>query len=177
MLIGGSIVISKPESKTWVTRLSSTPWSTARRSLPAMAHFALTNVVASECYYYAARLQMHPAAKTVVFLVSLVLTVFVNFPAMVALIRVQASLLPDSQEAIVAFDRSFGKSEEMASISFGEALRSVGCAGWKRMYKLAAKIFVVMAAVMVVVVGVVGLEMVWVLAGVPKKAEGFEGAF
>lgn len=43
-----------------------------------------------------------------ILLFGLVLAFFIVIPAKVTLVRVQASLLPDSEETIVPFDRSFG---------------------------------------------------------------------
>lgn len=169
---GNSIIISKPQPETWVSRLYNTPWATARRSLPAMAHFALLNIIPAELCAYAVKLNVHPAARSVIFILGLFVSVFVAFPAMVALIRVQASLLPDTQEAIVSFDRSFGKQDGMSAVSFKEALRSVGCAGWKRIYKLVIKTVLITLALAGVVVTIVGVEMIWVMAGAPKKELG-----
>ncbi|KAK4204885.1 hypothetical protein QBC40DRAFT_271932 [Triangularia verruculosa] len=85
-------------------------------------------------------------------------------PAHVALVRVQATLLPHEDETIVPFDRTFGGSVEPEVISgkgFGNlknALRTVSWASWVRLYLQQVKIMGVMMVLYAVIVGVLGFE-------------------
>ena len=89
----------------------------------------------------------------VVFVVGLALRVFLAIPAHVVLTRVQASLLPEEDEAIVAFDRSFRGRVEPAVVggkgyvSPLDAWRTFSRASWVRLLKLYAKLFAVGLAV------------------------------
>lgn len=82
-----------------------------------------------------------------VFLVSTLTYFLLNIPALVVVVRVQASLLPPEQHTIVPFDRSFGGrvdptvagGKPYATIK--DAVQSFGYASWKRVYKLCMKIF------------------------------------
>lgn len=85
----------------------------------------------------------------IVGIVSLVLTLGLVYPAHVVLVRVQASLLPPDEDAILPFDRSFGGTIEPAVISgkgyatWTNALKTFPRASWIRLYKLMAKAFAV----------------------------------
>lgn len=68
------------------------------------------------------------------------LLLFATVPAQVVLIRVQASLLPDTDETIVPFDRSLGRTTPQPSAyqRMVDALTSFsGC--WARYYKMVIK--------------------------------------
>lgn len=81
---------------------------------------------------------------------------------MVALIRVQASHLFDAKEAIVSFDRSFGVTNVTGAIDFQQALKSVGCAGWKRIYWVAIKATSILVVVSVLIGVALVLGLAWV---------------
>lgn len=104
-----------------------------------MAHMAFVSILGEELLHYGMHSNLPCAAKSVLLAASLFVSILVTLPFMVALIRVQASVLPDNQEGIVPFDRSFGVTDGMTALSFGQAMKSVGCAGWKRIMKLGAK--------------------------------------
>lgn len=108
--------------------------------------------------------------KMIFFLFGVLVSIFVTFPCMVALIRVQASLLPKEQDAVVSFDRSFGVNG-IAVISFKQALSSVGRAGWKRIYGVAIKAAIILAGVSATIGIVVGVGMTLVVGPI-SFAEG-----
>ncbi|KAK7927236.1 ubiquitin conjugating [Apiospora marii] len=83
----------------------------------------------------------------VVMIVMLILTIFLTIPAHVMLTRVQASLLPEHDETIVPFDRSFQGTLEPAIVggrgfvSMKDAWNTFSRASWVRLVKLYLKIF------------------------------------
>lgn len=88
------------------------------------------------------------AWKAIVVLVAAaVLKVFVAIPAHVVLVRVQASLLPEDDETIVPFDRTFQNRLEPAIIgglghvTVKDAWATFSRASWTRLIKLYVKIF------------------------------------
>ncbi|KAK6836066.1 hypothetical protein PG995_005601 [Apiospora arundinis] len=78
----------------------------------------------------------------------LALTIFTVYPAQVVLTRAQASLLPDSMDTIVSFDRSLGRTTPNPSACqrVADAYKSFS-GSWTRFYKLIAKTMI--AAIMV----------------------------
>lgn len=120
-------VISEPTGKSIFSRIVDR--HAARRILAPTAVYAIIEqvaIMAPAALFQSLRLWQYTAnpelfrglpsaARTVVTvqflavgLVGLAMGVFVLFPAHVALRRVQASLLPEEDESIVPFDRSFG---------------------------------------------------------------------
>ncbi|KAK4176921.1 hypothetical protein QBC36DRAFT_328238 [Triangularia setosa] len=85
-------------------------------------------------------------------------------PAHVALVRIQATLLPHDDETIVPFDRTFGGSVEPEVVNgkgFGNlknALKTVSWASWVRLYVQQAKILGVVMVLYGFVVAVVSFE-------------------
>jgi hypothetical protein len=83
----------------------------------------------------------------IVLVTGLGLQVFVAIPAQVVLTRVQASLLPEEDETIVPFDRSFqGKLEPAivggtGYVTIRDAWATFSRASWVRLVKLYVKIF------------------------------------
>ncbi len=100
----------------------------------------------------------------VVFVVAAVFHICLVIPAHVVLTRVQASLLPEEDETIVPFDRSFqGKLEPAivggkGYISITDAWKTFSRASWVRLIKLYVKIFLVGLAV----------TFTWMLVVVPE---------
>ncbi|KAI1327160.1 ubiquitin carrier protein [Xylariaceae sp. FL0255] len=90
----------------------------------------------------------HDAWKAlVVIIVGLACQVFLVIPTQVILVRVQASFLPEEDDTVVPFDRSFGGKVEPAIvggkgyISMIDAWKSFSRASWIRLVKLYAKVF------------------------------------
>jgi hypothetical protein len=94
-----------------------------------------------------------------VLLVTLLVWALVVVPAEVLLTRVQASLLPPDEDAIVPFDRTYDGTLEPAIVGNGyvsvkDALNTFPRASWVRLYILHAKVFgvvVLMYGIMMVV--------------------------
>jgi hypothetical protein len=107
---------------------------------------------------------------TVMGLVAIVLQLVAVVPANVLLIRVQASLLPPDEDAIVPFDRSFqGKLEPAivggkGFISMRDALATFPKESWIRLYKMYAKILGVTVAAYGVLLAVVIPEMILIIS-------------
>ncbi|KAK4041180.1 hypothetical protein C8A01DRAFT_45621 [Parachaetomium inaequale] len=84
--------------------------------------------------------------------VSIALQALLLIPAITAITRVMASLLPADEDAIVPFDRSFGGRVEPEVVTgkgfatFGAALKSIPRASWARIYLLRVKVFAVAVA-------------------------------
>ncbi|KAI0393476.1 ubiquitin carrier protein [Xylariaceae sp. FL0594] len=91
-----------------------------------------------------------------VLLSALALHVFLVIPAQVVLTRVQASFLPEEEDTIVPFDRTFGGKVEPAVVggkgyvNMADAWKSFSGASWVRLIKLYLKIFLVSVALSVV---------------------------
>ncbi|KAH6895516.1 hypothetical protein B0T10DRAFT_455766 [Thelonectria olida] len=109
----------------------------------------------------------------IVTLVSLTIHVFVIIPAYVTLVRVQASLLPDDQETIIPFDRSFQGKVEPAVIggtgyiSMRDAWATFSNAAWRRLLILYAQIFAIGCAVTFLVVALM-VPQFFLLSYTPK---------
>lgn len=85
----------------------------------------------------------------VLMVVGISITVFLTIPAHVVLTRVQASMLPEEDETIVPFDRSFQGKVEPAIVggsgfvTMKDAWMTFSRASWIRLIKLYLKIFLV----------------------------------
>ncbi|KAK7912146.1 ubiquitin carrier protein [Apiospora marii] len=100
-----------------------------------------------------------PADYFLAFAIWLGMMIFAAYPALIVLTRVQASLLPDSEETIVPFDRSLGRTtpQPRACQVMRDAYHSYS-GSWGRFYKLVAKSFVVAVAIFVGFQTLVGVE-------------------
>jgi hypothetical protein len=100
-----------------------------------------------------------------VFIVGVVVAILVRIPAVVTLARVQASLLPDSEETIVPFDRTFdGKVvPEIVGgsgvIGMLDAWKSFGWSSRISLLKVFAKIWAIEAALFALFVITLGVEL------------------
>lgn len=105
---------------------------------------------------------------TVVFAITT--TLFLCLPAAVTLIRIEASLLPEDEDTIVPFDRTFGGkivSQMMGGtgkISFLNAWRSFNWEARRRLIKLAVKGFFIIMGMMLVISHIIVAE-VFVIMG------------
>ncbi|KAI2471044.1 hypothetical protein F4781DRAFT_388553 [Annulohypoxylon bovei var. microspora] len=112
----------------------------------------------------------------IVLLVSLVLHIFLVIPTQVVLTRVQASLLPEEDDTIVPFDRSFQGKVEPAIVggkgfvTVKDAWQSFSRASWVRLVKLYVKIFAAGLALGLLWVAVLVPEMLLILSN-SKKVE------
>ncbi len=97
------------------------------------------------------------AQSLFVFVLAIALTVLVQLPASVILVRVAASMLPEENETVVPFDRSFGGKVTPAivggqgKIGMVEAWKSFDWSSRIRLVKLMAKVVAIMLALWVLV--------------------------
>jgi hypothetical protein len=167
MMTWTHIVMTQPSSKWWIRRLPS--FKTAKKVAPATALCALTEQLAIALpFALACGLGIHrdvfpTQARSVdettgkVFLLKIFIVFFVAMasfillwiPANVALVRVQASLLPETDETIVPFDRTFnGKFVSESDGGSGklgvlDAWRTFDGAARRRLLKLIVKLLAI----------------------------------
>ncbi|KAK7186447.1 hypothetical protein DPSP01_002121 [Paraphaeosphaeria sporulosa] len=97
--------------------------------------------------------------------ISVACTLFLCMPAVVTQIRVEASILPENQDVIVPFDRTFGGKVVpkvlggTGCVSFMDAWRSFNWEARRRLIKLYIKGFMCIAALAFVVVHVLAFEV------------------
>ncbi|KAI1825472.1 ubiquitin carrier protein [Xylaria intraflava] len=97
----------------------------------------------------------------IVLFASLAIQIIFVIPTQVALIRVQASFLPEEYDTIVPFDRSFGGKVEPAVVdgkgyvNMLEALKRFSRASWIRLIKLYVKIFWIVTGLTVIFLAIV----------------------
>jgi hypothetical protein len=100
-----------------------------------------------------------------IFVFAITCTLFLCLPAMVTLIRIEASILPEDEDTIVPFDRTFGGkvvSQMMGGsgvVGFLDAWRSFNWEARRRLIKLFAKTFFIMMGVILVLVHVLVFEV------------------
>ncbi|KAF2193781.1 hypothetical protein K469DRAFT_712598 [Zopfia rhizophila CBS 207.26] len=105
-----------------------------------------------------------------IFTIILSCGLFIVLPALVTQIRVEASILPEDDDTIVPFDRTFaGKVVPKilggtGAIGFLDAWRSFNWEARRRLIKLYAKIFVIATALFVVLAHVIAFEA-WAIMG------------
>lgn len=177
------VVISEPSSKRWFRRIPSfkswkhivpvtAVWATAEQltiALPTVLFniFGLhrwgQNPGAIGDLDEAGRRKVVMQYLTVV-AVAVGTAVLILIPATVTLTRVEASLLPEEDEGIVPFDRTFGgKAIPLASggskIGAVEAWRSFEWAARIRLVKVYGKVFAMQIALTVLFAGVILAEL------------------
>ncbi|KAI1172885.1 ubiquitin carrier protein [Nemania sp. FL0916] len=120
----------------------------------------------------------HDAWKGILVILSLLATqVFLVIPAQVILTRVQASFLPEDDDTIVPFDRSFGGKVVPAIvggkgyIGMVDAWKSLSRGSWLRIVKLYVKIFFVAVAFSFALVAVLIPEYIIIANNSRKVAE------
>ena len=177
------IVISAPSTKRWFRRIPSVRsghnviiptaiYAIAEQIalyMPVMLYLAFGLDKYHNAPYYG---EMDKATRATVvkqyFLVAisgLLMAVLIVFPASVSLTRVQASMLPEENESIVPFDRTFGgkvKSEILGgsgSVGMLDAWKTFGWAARLRLVKLYVKVALIQVATTVVFVMVVVGEL------------------
>lgn len=178
------IVISQPKAAPWYRRLAPTSqWKTV--AVPtAIAGFAdqLTVYLPMSLAYLFGLDKPHHvpnmsggqqtgmAFKALALLVfTACMKLFVSLPANVVLTRVSASLLPDTEETIVPFDRTFGGKVVPAivggsgAINMRDALTSFDWASRIRLVKAYMKVFAMQMAVSFFFVIVLVLEMLLIV--------------
>ncbi|KAI1386566.1 uncharacterized protein F4822DRAFT_320101 [Hypoxylon trugodes] len=173
------IVISTPSSKRFWQRLPPFKKAFQATALPVAMYFFAIEVASYVpkllAWGMAMNLPEQPGTipqgdkndiwkGVVVLVVSFVLHIFLVIPTQVILTRVQASLLPEEDDTIVPFDRSFQGKVEPAIVggkgfvTVKDAWLSFSRASWVRLVKLYAKIFAASFA----------LGLLWVAVLVPE---------
>jgi hypothetical protein len=100
----------------------------------------------------------------ITFVFAITCTLFLCLPAVVTLVRIESSLLPEDEDTIVPFDRSFGgKATSAGKIGFLDAWRSFNWEARRRLIKLFAKVFFILTGVMFVLMHVLVAEAFIVL--------------
>ena len=177
------IVISEPSDKKWWWRLPPFKSSWAKIA-PAVAIRAIATRITSSmpmmlagCFGTMKKIQdpdFHPGKKDMhialgqsfmVFFLTCALFVLLEIPATVTVVRVAASMLPEEDETIVPFDRSFGGKVTPAiiggagKIGIVEAWRSFAWSSRVRLLKLIGKVLAIIFAVWMLFVMVLVAEM------------------
>lgn len=100
-----------------------------------------------------------------VLVISVSCTLFLCLPAIVTQVRVEASILPDDQDTIVPFDRTFGGKVVAkvlggtGCVSFLDAWKSFNWEARRRLIKLYLKSFAVIAGLVFIVAHVLAFEV------------------
>lgn len=100
-----------------------------------------------------------------IFVFTIFTSLFLCLPAMVTLIRIEASILPEEEDTIVPFDRTFGGKvvEKMMGgtgvVGFLDAWRSFNWEARRRLIKLFMKISLIMTGVIFITVHVLAFEV------------------
>jgi hypothetical protein len=86
-------------------------------------------------------------------------TLFLCLPAIVTLVRIEASILPEDEDTIVPFDRSFGgKASAAGKVGFLDAWRSFNWEARRRLIKLFTKVFFILGGAVFIIVHVLVAE-------------------
>jgi len=171
-------VISMPSSKTlrermvtraqWRELMAPTAISVAAHSTSrfAIRHMFIVSAQAADM------LRIQKASNWIVVSVAViptligasVLGLFVMFPAYVALVRKEASLLDPEEETIVSMDRTFGGRLSYIGdkLNFADAWNSFNWEGRKRVLKLYAKFAIIMGVLIVAFAHILALEFLLV---------------
>jgi hypothetical protein len=171
-------VISKPAQKNWIARVNEQKrtrpvmgaislWALCR-SISAFVTQLLANIfVLSKFTVVDDKVQFDPDASPRntaleafgIYALDLLLLLLLVVPASIILVRVQASLLPDTDEVIVPFDKTFGGKVDLDSedgdnqLAILDAWRSFGWAGILRLLKTYVKYFFLQVALLIFCVG------------------------
>lgn len=161
------IVISEPSEKRWYQRIPS--FKNWPKVAPAVALWATSNQIVAilplmVCGSFGSLKHMHdptyePGKKDLYAVggqamlgmgLTLLLFVLLQIPATVTMVRVSASMLPEDDETIVTFDRSFGGKTTPAiiggqqKVGLVEAWRSFPWPSRMRLLKLVVKVSIIM---------------------------------
>lgn len=189
------VVMSNPSSKSWWRRfpswkagnkilLPTAIWATAEQLaiyVPTVIFgiYGLNRYAEDPSHYHEVAPEAFANDIISVFtcvLVALFIVFAIVFPAEVTLTRVQASMLPEEDESIVPFDRSFGGKVEP------EVVGGIGCVGmldaWKtfdwaariRLIKLYVKVTALQIATMFLFMGVLVGELKLIMGDDLNKA-------
>lgn len=175
------IVISEPSEKRWYQRIPS--FRTWPKIAPAVALWATANQLVSVLpmlatgafgpmkhmhnpEYEPGKKDLYAFGAQTVFGVLLMLALFLllQIPASVTLVRVAASMLPEEDETIVPFDRTFGGKTTptiiggQGKIGLVEAWRSFSWASRMRLVRLMVKVALIAVSCWMLVIVVMVAE-------------------
>ena len=186
------IIISNPSEKRWYRRIASR--KATRNIMIPTAVFAIAQLalylpvfmlsMASDMWESPSSygFEVEHAQKFALFLVAMaaiafiVIIILVVIPADVTLKRVQASMLPEEDEAIVPFDRTFGGKvvprilEGSGAVSMFDAWKTFDRSARVRLLKLYAKIFLVQSVTTILFIMVVFGELMMIMGDDLRKA-------
>jgi hypothetical protein len=193
-------IISMPSAKKlWERRVSRAQWrqllvptalSVLARDMSARTIMSVFFVTADCAHRLAVNEKIPAWAQALLTVVpgavtAVCLGVFVMLPAYAALVRKEASLLPEEEETIVSFDRTFNGALTHVSdtLSYKDAWKSFSGEARRRVIKVYVKFFFISAALIFTMVHVVGAELYLVAgdqieryvvaAGAHLRAKGF----
>ena len=189
------IIISSPSTKKWYKRIPDRKtylkvmgptalWATAEQLamyIPAALFYvySLNRYTEDPTHYHNVDSNVRASDLTKLFscgLVGLFVVFAITFPAEVTLARVQASLLPEEDDTIVPFDRSFGGKVQPAvtggsgCVSMLDAWKTFDWAARIRLVKLYLKIFAIQIASVLFFIGMVVGELRLILGQDLHKA-------
>ncbi|RMZ77866.1 hypothetical protein DV738_g4093, partial [Chaetothyriales sp. CBS 135597] len=175
------VVISKPSPRHWWQRIPS--FRTWPKIAPAVAVWALATRIVYFlplliCASFGSLKHMrdpdyNPDKRALIaigaqsffgIVLTLMLYVLIQIPASVAMVRVAASMLPEEDETIVAFDRTFGGKTTptivggSGKIGIAEAWRSFPWASRVRLVKMVAKVALLVLTVSIAMVLTLTIE-------------------
>lgn len=176
------IVMTPPSTRPWYCRTLPFRYVFKATALPLLAHWASSAVAIEIPRLLAIVLglpdempdrYMDPLKGTYILAKSapvvglaILLYLFAVIPTQVILVRVQASLLPPTEDTIIPFDRLFKGKLDPAVLGGGsttfltmrDALTTFGREGWKRLVNMYIKIIAINVAFQVLVFGTFLLE-------------------
>lgn len=177
------VVISEPSQNKWWKRVPSFRSSWAKIA-PVVAVRAVTDKITSVmplllCQAFGTMnkfkdpafepskkdIRLALAQSLLVLLLTFAFILLLEFPATVTVARVAASMLPDENETIIPFDRSFGGKVTPAivggagKIGMVEAWKSFTWSSRVRLLKLIGKVFAMILALWIVFMMVMGAEV------------------
>lgn len=111
----------------------------------------------------------------IVVLTGFALAMGVVLPAKILLVRIQASLLPESDDPIVPFDRSFQGQVEPAVVTgkgyatIRIAWSTITTAAWRRIIMLQFKVLLVNVAAILLMAAIAVPQLIWIMSIAEKK--------
>lgn len=111
----------------------------------------------------------------IVMLTGFVLVMGVVLPAKIILVRIQASLLPEADDPIVPFDRSFQGQVEPAVVTgkgyatIRVAWSTITTSAWRRIIMLQFKVLLVNIAAVFLMAAIAAPQLIWIMSLAEKK--------
>lgn len=133
-LVCTHIMISAPSSESWWTRLQKTSWVQAKKTIPAVVIWAVSLQIVAELSILGAEKDHSTGVRISIFGTDLLAYVLIDIPALILLVRVQASVLSDDVATIVPFDKTFGQdtSDTDGVLTVQKAVNSIDRTVFKR---------------------------------------------